>query len=148
MFSRYAFSTGVVRTNWKTPRLISARFGQELGNLTLLGVHMLRFPHSRNQLMQVRALAAALEPIKGPKIVMGDFNATIYSNALQNFQGLTGLARHSGLPSWPSTLRLPQIGIDHIFASRDITGLSAVRIGRYAGSDHYSVDVKLAVPVR
>jgi endonuclease/exonuclease/phosphatase (EEP) superfamily protein YafD len=148
MFSRYAFSTGVVRTNWKTPRLLSARFGQELGNLTLLGVHVLRFPHSRNQLMQMRALAVALEPIAGPKIVMGDFNATAFSNALQSFEAQSRLQRHSGLPSWPSTMRLPQIGIDHVFASRDIVRLSTARIGRYAGSDHYSVDVKLAVPVR
>lgn len=148
LFSRYAFSTDVVRTNWKTPRLISARFGQELGNLTLLGVHVLRFPHSYYQMVQMRALAAALAPINGPKIVMGDFNATAFSNALQSFEALSGLERHSGLPSWPSTMRLPQIGIDHVFASRDIRALSSARIGRYAGSDHYSVDVTLAVPVR
>lgn len=148
LLSRFPFTPGVVPTNWKTPQMVSARFGRELGELTVLGVHMLRFPHSRNQMIQVKALAAALEPIKGPKIVMGDFNATAFSNALQSFEKLSGLQRHSGLPSWPSTLRLPQIGIDHVFASPDIKALTPARIGRYAGSDHYPVDVTLAVPVK
>lgn len=147
LLSRYPFASGIVRTNWKTPKLISARFGAELGNLTLLGVHMLRFPHSRNQMIQVRALSAALDALPGPKIVMGDFNATGFSNVLQSFEAQSGLQRLSGLPSWPSTARLPQIGIDHVFASPEIVPLSPALIGRYAGSDHYPVHVTLAVPV-
>jgi endonuclease/exonuclease/phosphatase family metal-dependent hydrolase len=57
------------------------------------------------------------------------------------------LTRLTYLPSWPSRLGLPQIAIDHIFVSAGLEPLEAAVIGEPAGSDHYPVSARIAVPV-
>jgi endonuclease/exonuclease/phosphatase (EEP) superfamily protein YafD len=80
----------------------------------------------------------------GPVVVTGDFNATLFSNGFRNFVEKSGLV-HMGhlIPSWPtSPVALPQIGIDHVFMSRDIE-LYDVAAGRAAGSDHLPIAATL-----
>ena len=110
------------------------------------GHHTIRFPHSRAQFRQVAALVRKIETIPGHTIVMGDFNATPYSRITGAVSEQTGLVRLTGLPSWPSRLELPQVAIDHIFASPELRQTESEQIGNAAGSDHYPVTVKLAVP--
>jgi endonuclease/exonuclease/phosphatase (EEP) superfamily protein YafD len=44
-------------------------------------------------------------------------------------------------------LQLPQLAIDHIFASDEVKSVEDARIGGNAGSDHYPLLVSVAVPL-
>ena len=110
-------------------------------------MHTIRFPHSRAQFRQVTALASLVEKLPGHKLVMGDFNATPFSRILAVIEDGANLRRVTFLPSWPATAGLPQIAIDHIFLSPGLRLLEAARIGEAAGSDHYPVTARIAVPL-
>ena len=135
------------RAPWDGPPFILARLGAADGGLTVIGVHTLRFPHSRAQFRQAVALSRMLEKLPGHKLVMGDFNATPYSRILGVIEAGANLRRVTFLPSWPATLNLPQIAIDHIFLSRAVRLIEAARIGEAAGSDHYPIAARIAVPL-
>ncbi|MCB1381009.1 MAG: endonuclease/exonuclease/phosphatase family protein [Alphaproteobacteria bacterium] len=135
------------RVGWEGPPLMIAKFGPELGSLTVIAVHTIRFPHSRAQFRQVTALASMIEAMAGQKVVMGDFNATPFSRIITSFIRRTGLVRFSDLPTWPSHLNLPQVAIDHIFASPGIVLTSSQQVGEPSGSDHYPVTAGIAVPI-
>lgn len=147
ILSRFPFRDLAVERDWRSGPFLAVRFGPELDGLAVFGVHTLRFPHVKEQLIQYRTLAARIRGIAGAKIVMGDFNATGFSSGLARFARESGLRRRTWLPSWPSVARLPQLGIDHVFTSESVTPLTPGRIGRYAGSDHYPIYISLAVPV-
>lgn len=129
------------------PSFIRARLGPEGGGLNVIGVHTIRFPHSALQARQVAVLSSLIEKLPGPKLVMGDFNATPFSRILSTLQDSANLTRLTDLPSWPAKLGLPQIAIDHIFISAGIKPLEAATIGEPAGSDHYPVSARIAVTV-
>lgn len=129
------------------PSFIRAKLGPEGGGLNVFGVHTIRFPHSQAQFRQVAALSAVIEKLPGPKLVMGDFNATPFSRILNTLEDSANLTRLTYLPSWPSKLELPQIAIDHIFLSAGLKPLEAAAIGEPAGSDHYPVSARIAVPL-
>lgn len=146
LLSKLPFTDGQSRGRWKGPPFISVRLGPEAGGLTVFGVHTIRFPHAQAQFRHVTEMAKLIERAPGPRLVMGDFNATPFSRILQVLQGSANLTRLTNLPSWPSQVGLPQIAIDHIFVSPGIRQLEAERIGEPAGSDHYPVSVRIAVP--
>ena len=147
LFSKHPFHDFEARAFWRGTPYIQARLGPEFGNVTVVGVHSLRPPHFRSQQRQLAGLAAHLDGLDGPKIVMGDFNATPYSRMIATFAGLTGLERLTWLPTWPAlSVDLPQLAIDHIFVSPGIVRAGPVRLGATAGSDHKPVIAVLAVP--
>ncbi|QIG50994.1 hypothetical protein G5V57_26650 [Nordella sp. HKS 07] len=133
---------------WVGPPMVRARFGKELGGLTVIGIHTIRFPYSRAQFTQLNELADLVRRLEGPRIVMGDFNATPSSRLLGTFEQRSSLRRlDSWLPTWPANFQMPQLAIDHIFASPDVKSVEKVRIGNNAGSDHFPLVVRVAVPV-
>jgi endonuclease/exonuclease/phosphatase (EEP) superfamily protein YafD len=134
------------KVGWKGPPYIRATLTGAFEGLTVFGVHTTRFPHSRAQLRQVRALAKDLKEIKGRLIVMGDFNATPFSRVTQTIVQEAGLRRLTYLPTWPARWALPQVAIDHMFASPQISVLQGQKIGRPSGSDHYPIQMILGVP--
>jgi endonuclease/exonuclease/phosphatase (EEP) superfamily protein YafD len=134
------------KAGWKGPPMIRATLGGEFAGITVVGVHTTRFPHSRAQLRQARALAEELRTIQGPLIVMGDFNATPFSRVTQTIAQGAGLTRLTSLPTWPSWAILPQIAIDHVFASPGIRVLRGEAIGHPSGSDHFPISMVVAVP--
>lgn len=148
ILSKLPILSGNGRTGWKGPPIITAQLGPEAGNLLVFGVHTIRFPHSRAQFNQIAGLVELLAAIPGRKLVMGDFNATPYSRIIHTVEQNLGLVRLSGLPTWPSRLHLPQVAIDHIFVTPGIRQLETQQIGEPAGSDHYPVSVKIAVPLQ
>ena len=148
VLSKFPFAATETRVGWNGPPVIRVAFGPELGGLNLFGVHTIRFPHQRAQFRQFVELAKMLEAYPGQQIVMGDFNATRFSRMLASFEASSGLNRLTGyLPTWPARFGMPQIGIDHIFASPGIRPLAEIRIGANAGSDHFPVVATVAVPV-
>ncbi|WP_373506129.1 endonuclease/exonuclease/phosphatase family protein [Aestuariivirga sp.] len=135
------------RAMWKGPPFIRVKLGQEAGGLTIFGVHTIRFPHSRAQFRQVTEMADLIETYPGPKLVMGDFNATPYSRILEVLESRANLRRLTNLPSWPSQAGLPQIAIDHIFVSPGLKATESQQIGQPAGSDHFPVTLRISIPL-
>lgn len=133
---------------WPGPPFISVTMQDALQGLTIYGVHTTRFPHSRAQLRQVDALVKHLESASGKMIMMGDFNATPFSRVTSTLSQGLGINRLTRLPTWPSAVEVPQLAIDHIFASQGIRVLAAQQIGKSAGSDHYPIVMTLGVDVQ
>jgi endonuclease/exonuclease/phosphatase (EEP) superfamily protein YafD len=104
------------------------------------------------QLARVGDLAASLA---GPRIVVGDLNATPWSRPFAALLAESGLrdsragfgvgASFPAAPAWLAPLRIP---IDHALVSPDIAVVDR-QVGRDVGSDHLPVvlDVAVARPV-
>jgi len=146
ILSKFPILSAQAKVGWEGAPLLMAHLGPEAGDLTVFAVHTIRFPHSRAQFRQVRALADLIDLTPGPKLVMGDFNATPFSRITSTLANQTGLARLTMLPSWPSWVGLPQMAIDHIFVSPGIGVIAGERLGEPAGSDHFPITMTLAVP--
>lgn len=146
ILSRYPI-TGVAANVIKGgPPMIMARLGGAMAGTSVIGVHFTRFPHSRWQLRQALSLVKWLETQQGNIILMGDFNATPFSRITSTISSSAGLVRQTLKPTWPSTIGLPQLAIDHIFTSPAIRRVEEPMIGNNAGSDHYPVTMVLGVP--
>ena len=82
-----------------------------------------------------------------PTLLLGDLNTTPWSPLLRELTRQTGLAdctRGRGIqPTWPTSLPLLRIPIDHCFHSEH-TLLRDKRIGPSVGSDHYPVLIEFA----
>jgi endonuclease/exonuclease/phosphatase (EEP) superfamily protein YafD len=131
-----------------------ARFGEELGGLTVATVH-LKWPQFSNQLDQ---LARAWDHLKGGKgeiILAGDFNSVPWSRALKTFSAGTGLKTAGSLSAtWPVRHHrsgrwcpwcVAQLRLDHVLVSPGIR-VTAAAVGSDLGSDHLPVHVDLELP--
>jgi endonuclease/exonuclease/phosphatase (EEP) superfamily protein YafD len=147
VLSKFPIVETDARALWDGPPYIRAKLGPEAGNITVFGVHTIRFPHSRAQYRQVVELSRLIERLPGRKLVMGDFNATPFSRIIEAVEDRSNLNRLTNLPTWPSHIGLPQIAIDHIFVSPGIKVTQSQQIGEAAGSDHFPVMLRIAVPL-
>ncbi|MBA3438536.1 MAG: endonuclease/exonuclease/phosphatase family protein [Pyrinomonadaceae bacterium] len=123
--------------------------------ISLLAIH----PHApvrrdhfeyRNRLLC--AASSLARRMSAPKIVIGDFNCSMWSPYFSNFvrkAGLVDARKGFGvLPTWPTQMLLKpllMIPIDHCLVSPDIKVVS-IRTGRNIGSDHLPLIVELAIP--
>ncbi len=148
VLSKFPVIESDARALWEGAPYIRAKLGPEAGGLTVFGIHTIRFPHSRAQFRQVNVIAQLIENTPGRKLVMGDFNATPFSRIVEVVEQRANLRRLTSLPSWPSHVGLPQMAIDHIFVSSGIIPTESQRIGEPAGSDHFPVTLKIAVPLK
>jgi endonuclease/exonuclease/phosphatase (EEP) superfamily protein YafD len=106
----------------------------------------------RRQDAQRRALAAALEPLAGPDLVLsGDFNTTPWSFAMRRQDAaLLPLRRVTrAVFTWPARLRVhafdwpaPILPIDHLYIGSDWL-VARIRRVRITGSDHFAVEAEL-----
>lgn len=147
ILSKFPIAASETRMDWEGPPMLKVKLGAELGGLTVVTTHTIRFPQSRAQFRQIVELSKLVESIPGRKLVMGDFNATPFSRIVGSFAGRTGMTRLTVLPSWPALVELPQMAIDHIFVSPDIRATQSEEIGNAAGSDHYPISIRIAVPL-
>ncbi len=117
--------------------------------LTILATHPLppvgaSYYALRND--QFDALAVAVKSSKGPLVLIGDLNVTVWSNSYQKLIDKTGLVNtRQGfglLPSWPSLLPFLMIPIDHCLVSGELS-VSDIKIGPDVGSDHLPLIVEL-----
>jgi endonuclease/exonuclease/phosphatase (EEP) superfamily protein YafD len=136
------------KVGWAGPSFMSVKMGVEFGNVTIIGLHMIRFPHQRTQLNQTLAFIKFMESVPGRVVLMGDFNATPFSRITQTVSDGLAFERLTYLPTWSATYGLPQLAIDHIFVSPGIRALDHERIGEYAGSDHFPITITLGIPAK
>lgn len=149
ILSKIPFTKKKVRTQWRGPPYIQVTYGKNLAGLTVFAVHTIRPPYYNAHYRQIGSLAGAVNQVKGLKVVMGDFNSTPFSRTLNTFAHRTRLMRLTDTPTWPAHFGgLPQVAIDHIFVSPKIRELAAHRIGDSAGSDHFPVNMVVAIPTR
>ncbi|HEX4949144.1 MAG TPA: endonuclease/exonuclease/phosphatase family protein [Blastocatellia bacterium] len=100
---------------------------------------------------QFAAVVQRMNELPAPKILIGDFNDTVWSSYHAEMLRQTGLVNvrkgYGLLPSWPAWLGIAplMIPIDHCLVSPDVEVLS-VRSGKNIGSDHLPLVVELAVP--
>ncbi len=147
VYSKYPIADFESLAVWEGPPMVRATFGSELSGLTVIGAHTIRFPYLRAQFTQLGQLADLARKLTGPRIVLGDFNATPSSRMLTSFEQRSGLRRLDGwLPTWPARLQVPQLAIDHVFISEEVKSVEPVRLGNNAGSDHFPLVVRVAVP--
>lgn len=146
ILSKYPIASTSIKVGWEGPPLLQIMLGGDFAGLNVFAVHSIRFPHSRAQFRQMKALSALLQQTPGPKLAMGDFNATPYSRMTSIIENEADLKRLTNVPSWPSYIGVPQVAIDHIFASEGIVELQAVQLGNPSGSDHFPIRMSLAVP--
>jgi endonuclease/exonuclease/phosphatase (EEP) superfamily protein YafD len=150
LWSRLPLESGETFALGRVPA-IEARLRGPTGTFTVIGVH-LRAPTTprraaaRNQ--ELRALAERSAAIAEPLIVAGDFNVTPYSPYFGDWleaSGLTDSRRGRTLSvSWPTTLPLLGIPIDHVAVSDGFTILSHRRLPNFE-SDHYGIVVEVAM---
>lgn len=91
------------------------------------------------------ALASEVASHKGPRLLLGDLNATTWERSFQNMLTDSGLTnpRPGYLPSWGhSWLGMDIIPIDHLLASMDV-GVYNYRVFDLPGSDHSGLSAEL-----
>lgn len=101
------------------------------------------------QIATLDAVADRVASLATPVVVLGDFNATPWSQPFHRLQARTGLCDSRdgfGLaPSFPAASAVLRIPIDHLLASCEI-GVRDRRIERDVGSDHLPVVLDLVIP--
>jgi len=101
------------------------------------------FDHRNSQLFAVQS---AIQQLPSPKILIGDFNMTMWSpvySKLFSHIGLVNARQGFGiLPTWPTALPFLKIPIDHCLVSSDIQVVN-IKTGNSIGSDHLPLIVEL-----
>jgi endonuclease/exonuclease/phosphatase (EEP) superfamily protein YafD len=107
---------------------------------------------ARDNARHLAAVGDLTAALTGPRLVVGDFNATPWSRPFTTLVARSGLrdSRHgfgvgASFPAaggWLTALRIP---IDHALISPDIA-VTARRVERDVGSDHLPVVLDLAIP--
>jgi endonuclease/exonuclease/phosphatase (EEP) superfamily protein YafD len=138
--SRYPLSNTTIHTAPSETLISHAKVQSPIGEIDVVGYHSSRFPFSRMQLGQAKAITTLLEKFSRPLILAGDFNATPNSRTVNMIADNNQLTILNDLPTWPANF-LPQLAIDHIMISQDLSAVSSVSAGDAAGSDHLPIVV-------
>ncbi len=129
-----------------SPIMVTAGVETPAGTLRVTGLHVFppitprRFTRRNEQLGIAGDILAKLD---GPKLVVGDFNATPWSAGLRAFVSDNDLTGVNTRATWPVWLGFAGIPIDHALTSRDLRVLS-IEIGPDIGSDHRPVLIDVA----
>jgi endonuclease/exonuclease/phosphatase (EEP) superfamily protein YafD len=112
-----------------------------LGGVTVIGTQLVRpmrdpWWHQR----QMAELVEFIGRIPGPVILAGDLNTTPWSSSYRALRRGAGLLPARRLnPTWPAwPLAFPQLALDHIFVSSDLS-VRAAGTGPAVGSDHLPI---------
>jgi endonuclease/exonuclease/phosphatase (EEP) superfamily protein YafD len=144
--------TEVLTLDSSTHVAVITRIQIESSSVTLLSLHpttpISPFKFS-NRNRQFREAGTLIRNIKGPRILIGDLNTTMWSphfRRLVEESGLQDTREGFGLTAtWPNPLpRLLQIPIDHCLVSDEVEVVN-IRTGEHTGSDHRPLIVDLRI---
>jgi endonuclease/exonuclease/phosphatase (EEP) superfamily protein YafD len=139
-------ASGSARIAEGEPSFVWARINPgQRGSTTIIGTQLNRPSGNpwRHE-VQMRELAQFVRHIDGPLVLAGNLNTSPWSRSFRALRVATGLSPAGMLmPSWPAwPIALPQVALDHIFVSSDLT-VSASGTGPAVGSDHLPVWAQL-----
>jgi endonuclease/exonuclease/phosphatase (EEP) superfamily protein YafD len=116
--------------------------------LTLFPTHLsLPYPLSRrgNQIREIDEIVATIANVPGPRLLLGDFNASPWAATMARPQkqlNMTLLTGGNG--TWPTFLpKALGIPIDHVLASEELA-LQSRKLFNISGSDHRAVLTEIA----
>lgn len=132
--------------------LVKLPIGETMVSLLTIHPHApLRKNHAECRNGLLHAASSLARTMLEPRIVIGDFNCSMwsvyFSDFLQKTQLVDARKGFGVLPTWPTQMPLKpllMIPIDHCLISPDIEVLS-IRTGRSIGSDHLPLIVDLAI---
>ena len=128
---------------------VACRVQAPSGEWTIVGLHPFppvgrAYSQLRNQ--QLQAVAAHINTLAKPCVVVGDLNCTPASPMFQDFVAATGqidsCRRFGWQPTWPARNRLLRIPIDHCLCDPQV-GVMERSVGPDVGSDHLPIRAKL-----
>lgn len=127
------------------PAIVIVHMAPKDGGYTLVGTHYTWptavWTHRENTARMLQLI----EPLPKQRMILaGDFNSTPWSFARAREEARNGLTRRTlALASWPTTVGIPFLPIDHVYAG---DALRTVRVerGPNLGSDHYPIVAVLA----
>jgi endonuclease/exonuclease/phosphatase (EEP) superfamily protein YafD len=150
IWSRYALDSVAAFQLSRVPA-IDARVLGPSGPFRFLGVHLSAPTQARRAALrneQLALLAKYRAKIAEPVIVAGDFNITPYSPYYAEWLAETALtdSRHgrSLSVSWPTSLPMLGVPIDHVAVSKEVTILGHHRLPNF-NSDHFGIVAELVV---
>lgn len=151
LYSRYPLEGAEVLTlDASSHPALSARVNVEGTLLSVLALHPptpMRRDKFANRNEQFARAASIMKETRGPRVLVGDLNTTMWSPYFKDLvreSGLSNARQGFGLiPSWPVPLpALLQIPIDHcLFGGMT---LEAIRTGGRTGSDHRPLLVEVS----
>ena len=117
--------------------MVSARIALPDGEVTVASLH-LHWPWPYGQQAQLVELLPALQALKGPVFIGGDFNIVAWSDVMARIEAASETKAISGFRFTKSLLSgVIQLPIDHILAPPNWP--ASASIGPRLGSDHNSV---------
>jgi len=123
--------------------MVSARVKIPAGEVTVVSLH-LHWPWPYRQQAQMADVLPALEALKAPVFIGGDFNTVAWSNITARIQAATDTQAIGGLRFTKSLFsEIVQLPIDHVLAP--INWPASATSGPRLGSDHNSVIAQFAL---
>jgi endonuclease/exonuclease/phosphatase (EEP) superfamily protein YafD len=153
LFSRFPIDqTDVLQLDSSPHPAIFAKINLDGTTLSLLTIHPptpMRRDKFANRNKQFAESASIMKSAPNPKVLIGDFNTTMWSpyfTDLVEDSGLRDVRKGRGIyPSWHSILpRSMRIPIDHCLVGEGIE-VSDLGLGDFTGSDHFPLIVDLKV---
>lgn len=123
--------------------MVSARVQIPAGEVTVVSLH-LQWPWPYRQQPQLAKILPALEALKGPVFIGGDFNMVAWSTTAARIEAASDTRVISGLRFTKSLLSgLVQLPIDQVLGPANWP--ASARIGPKLGSDHNSIIAQFAL---
>jgi len=123
--------------------MVSARVEIPAGEVTVVSLH-LTWPWPYGQAARLKQILPALEALKGPVFIGGDFNMVAWSHAVSQVETATNSRAIGGLRFTKSLISgLVQLPIDQVLGPANWP--ASASIGPQLGSDHNSVIARFAL---
>lgn len=128
-------------------RFVMARINVGQTSLHLAAAHLSKPYFDDYHAEELDELADALQPIEGPLLLAGDFNAATIAPDMQNLLKRIGLTTTGWEPAtWPVRAGPLGVPIDHIFIRAPLMAQKLTRIPSNFGSNHYGLIADLGLP--
>ncbi|MBB3287689.1 MULTISPECIES: endonuclease/exonuclease/phosphatase family protein [unclassified Rhizobium] len=128
-------------------RFILAAIDMDGQPVNFASVHLSKPYFDAFHQIELGLLAPALNDVKGPLILAGDFNASVIAPDMREFLAATGLRHAFPEPAtWPIALGAYGVSIDHVFARAPLRLISVKQIRNAMGSNHFGLMTDFSVP--
>lgn len=149
LLSKRPFQTQLMRSLgslWDN-RFLLATIDMDGQPVNFASVHLSKPYFDAFHQIELGLLAPALNDVKGPLILAGDFNASVITPDMRDFLAATSLRHAFPEPAtWPIAAGAYGITIDHVFARAPLRLISVKQIRDAMGSNHFGLMTEFSVP--